>query len=140
MVFVDLNKAFHRVPREVIRWGLRKKGVIEEEVLAITEMYKNITTSVRIDGERSKEFEVKVGVHQGLVLSTLLFEIVMHEITKNGRKSGLKEFLNADDLVLLGDNWEEVEMRYARWKKAVTKKGLKVNVKKLRFFVLTRGL
>ena len=36
----------------------------EREVLAITEMYKNISTSVKIGGEQSKKIEVKVEVHQ----------------------------------------------------------------------------
>ena len=38
----------------------------------------------------------------------------------------------AGDLVRLGNSWEEVENRYAQWKKAMTKKGLKVNVKKMK--------
>ena len=73
VVFVDLEKPFHRVPRGAIWWALRKKGVIEIEVLAITEKYKNITTSARIDGERSEEFKVKVEVHQVPVSSPLFF-------------------------------------------------------------------
>ena len=36
-----------------------------------------ITTSVQIDGERSEEFEVIVGVQQGSVLSLVLFVIDM---------------------------------------------------------------
>ena len=41
---------------------MRKKRIIEREVLAISEMCKNITRSVRIDGEKSEEFEVELGV------------------------------------------------------------------------------
>ena len=79
--------------------------------MGITEMYdKNITTSGRIDGEESEEFEVKIGVHQGLVLSPFLFAIGMDEITKNVREGGVKELLCADDVVLLGDSCEEAEM------------------------------
>ena len=52
-------------------------------------MHKN--TSVPIHGERSEEFEVKVGVHQGSVLSPILFTIVMDDITKDVREDGAKE-------------------------------------------------
>ena len=48
MVFVDLEKAFNRVPREVIWWSLRRKGVLEREIKAIMEMYTNIETSVKL--------------------------------------------------------------------------------------------
>ena len=68
---------------------------------------------MRIDGEKSEEFEMKVGFHQGSVLTPLQFAIVMDGITKDVRESGVKELLYAYDLVLLGNSWEEVEMRYA---------------------------
>ena len=40
----------------------KKQPMMEREVglLIIKEMYKNIEISVKIDGEQSKEFEVKV--------------------------------------------------------------------------------
>jgi len=37
--FVDLQKAFDRVPREVMRWAVRKLGVEEWLVLAVMSMY-----------------------------------------------------------------------------------------------------
>ena len=62
------------------------------------------------------------------------------EVTKDVRKSGVKELLYADDLVQLGDIWEEAEKRCAQWKKAVTEKGLKLNLKKKKVFALVREL
>ena len=38
--FVDLEKAFERVPREVTRWALRKAGVNEWLVKAVMVMYE----------------------------------------------------------------------------------------------------
>ena len=49
-------------------------------------MYCDATTSVRRQGGcESSEFEVKVGVHQGSVLSPLLFVIVLEELSKKFR-------------------------------------------------------
>jgi len=44
-----------------------------------------------MDRERSDEFVVKVGAHQGLVLSLLLFAVMMDEITRDVKEGGLKE-------------------------------------------------
>ena len=76
---------------------------MERKVFAIAVMYKNVKTSVKIDGKQSEKFEVKVGVHQGSVLSPLLFVVVMDKITNDVREVGVKELMCADDLVVLGD-------------------------------------
>jgi len=59
------------------------------------------TTAVKLKNGTSMEFEVRVGVHQGSVLSPLLFIIVM-EVLSISFKQGLPwEPLYADDLVLV---------------------------------------
>ena len=44
MAFVDLEKAFDRVPREVLWWALRRLKVDEWLVQVIKAMYENVTT------------------------------------------------------------------------------------------------
>ena len=73
MVFMNLEKAFDRVPREMMWWSLRKKGVLERVIKAIMEMYTNIKTAGKVECTRLEPFDVKIGVHQGSILSSLLF-------------------------------------------------------------------
>ena len=58
----------------------------------------------------------------------------MDEVAKDVRGGGVKELLYADDLVLLGGSWENVEGRFAWWKRSMMEKGLKVNVKRTMVF------
>ena len=71
MAFVDLEKAFDRVPLEVVWWALRCLGVDEWIMLVIKAMYEDATTTVRVNGRESKALSVRVGVHQGSVLSNV---------------------------------------------------------------------
>ena len=45
-------------------------------------MYANAQSRVRVGEGYSEEFEVKVGVHQGSVLSPLLFIIVLEALSR----------------------------------------------------------
>ena len=57
---------------------------------------------------RGKEvFEVKVGVHQGSILSMLLFVIVREALSRKFRSGFPWEDLNADDLVIIAESLEE---------------------------------
>jgi len=69
--FVDMEKAFDRVPREVIRLAMRKLGVEEWLVSAVTSMFTDAKTVVRTVYGNSQgfEFEVKVGMHQAILQS-----------------------------------------------------------------------
>ena len=58
---MDLEKAFDRVPREVVWWALRCLGVDEWIVSVIKAMYEDATTTVRVNGRESKAYSVRVG-------------------------------------------------------------------------------
>ena len=130
MAFVELEKAFDRVLREVVWWALRYLGVDEWIVSVIRAMYEDATTKVRLNGRESIAFSDRVGVHQGSVLSPLLFIIVLEALSREFREGLPMELLYADDLVLMAE-WEELLMEKLRkWEKGMEATGLRVNAGK----------
>ena len=137
--FVDLEKAFDRVPRKVVSWALRKMGVGEWMVRAVMAMYQRCRTVVRTMHGNSADFEVKVGVHQGSVLSPLLFVIVLEALTCDIRAGLPFELLYADDLVLMADSVDLLHDKIVRWRECLESKGLKVNLKKTKIMLSRRN-
>ena len=140
MAFVDLEKAFDRVPRKVIWWALRKLGVEEWIVRLVQGMYANARSRIRVGEGYSEEFEVKVGVHQGSVLSPLLFIIVLEALSREFRSRVPWEDLYADDFVIIAESLEECVRRLLTWKEAMEKKGLRVNTGKTKIMICGTGL
>ena len=62
MAFVDLEKAFDRVPRDVVWWAMRKLGIDEWLVCLVQSMYKDVRSRVRVGDGYSEEFGVGVGI------------------------------------------------------------------------------
>ena len=72
MCFVDLEKAYDRVTRNVWEWAMKKKGIPDVLVRSVMSLYEGAKTRVRVDLELSEEFEVKVGMHQESALSLVM--------------------------------------------------------------------
>ena len=73
IVFIDLEKAFNRVPIEVMWLVLEKNGVPLKYIILIKDMYDRAVISVRISGGITSEFPIIIGLHQGSELSPYLF-------------------------------------------------------------------
>ena len=71
--------------------------------------------------------QLDLGVHQGSVLSPLLFIIVMEAVTYSVREGLPWEMLYADDLVLVGKCEEELKEKLRKWNECLKDKGLKIN-------------
>ena len=80
--FVDLEKAFDTVPREMVMATLLWMGVPEAEVRTVEGMYEKTTAIVVVREGASEEFEVKIGLRHGSVLSPLLFISVLDLISR----------------------------------------------------------
>ena len=118
MAFVDLEKAFDRVPREVVWWALRYLGVEEWLVTVIMAMYENVITSIKTKDGESDSFEEKVGVHQGSVLSPLRFIIVLEALSKEFRVFLPWELFYADVLCLIAETEKKINTKSSeleRW-------------------------
>ena len=136
MCFVDMEKAFDsRMSRKVMEWAMRKKGLAEVMVRVVLSLYDGAKTTVKVGSAYSEEFEVKVGVHQGPVLSSLLFAIVVDVITENARRGLVNKLLCADDLVLISETMKDLMERFWNWKDALESKGLKGNTRKTKVMV-----
>ena len=109
--FVDLEKAFDRVPRNVLWWAMRKLRTEEWLIRTVQAMYQNAKACVRINNSYSSAFNVTVGVHQGSVLSPLLFIMVMEALSQDFRRGCPPELLYADDLMIMANSPGELTER-----------------------------
>ena len=88
----------------------------------------------------SEKFSVNVGVHQGSVLSPLLFIIVLEALSREFRAGVPWEDLYADDLVIIAETLEECIERLKMWKMKMEEKGLRVNMGKTKLMIFRRNL
>ena len=125
MVFVDLEKAFDRIPRDLIWRCLRKKGVPEEYVKIVQDMYGSSKTQVVTQKGETEYFPIEVGLHQGSAPSPLLFIIIMDVLTENIEKDPPWAMMFADDLVLCAMTREELEEDLETWRVVFERYGKK---------------
>ena len=111
MVFVDLEKAYDTIPRELIWYCLRKRQVPEAYIDVIKDMYKCSTTRVSTSAGETESIQVEVGLHQGSALSPLLFIIIMDVISDDTVEDTPWSMQFADDLVLCDEKREVLEGR-----------------------------
>ena len=110
-VFVDLEKAYDRVPRKELWYCMRKSGIVEKYVQLVQDIYEGSETVVRCVAGTKESFNVKFGLHQESALSPFLFAVIMDRLTNKVNIEPPWAMLFANDIVIFEETWGEVERR-----------------------------
>ncbi|GJV12190.1 retrovirus-related pol polyprotein LINE-1 [Tanacetum coccineum] len=107
MFFLDLEKAYDNVPRELIWITLVDKGSSRRYIKVIRDMYDGAKTHVRTFIRNMEFFPVDVGLHQGSVISPYIFAFILDELSKEIQEDIPWCLIFADDIMLVSESAKE---------------------------------
>nr|GEV82392.1 ataxia telangiectasia mutated family protein [Tanacetum cinerariifolium] len=122
--FLDLEKAYDSVPRELIWRTLIDKGTPKSYIRVIRNMYDGGMTRVRTS-IRTDFFPVEVGLHHGSAISPYLSRGIQEDISWC--------LIFADDIVLVSKLADGLNNRLENWREALEDNGLRIGRKKTEY-------
>ena len=136
-MFIDLEKAYERVPRQEVSRCLWEQCVPEKYVRLVEDTYEDTRTPVKTSIGVTANITVRVGLHQGSSLSPYLFDMIMDVMGRAIEEQPPWCMLFADDIVPYSTRREHVEWKLEDWRKAMEERGLKIFRKKTKLLACT---
>src|SRR6185437_5732162 len=127
MVFIDLEKVYDKILRNVMWWALDRHKVPTKYVALIKDMYNNVMTRVRRNDGDTSDFPINIELHQGSALSPYLFALVMDEVTRDIQGDIPWCMLFADDVVLVDESQARVNRKLELWQQTLESKGFRIS-------------
>ena len=118
LAFLDIEKAYDRVNREILCKLLERVCMSKKVVDIITSLYEGTRAIYRLGEIETEWVSSRKGVRQGCVLSPLLFGLYTEELAIRIRNSGygirigderLGCLLYADDIVVVSEDKDELQ-------------------------------
>ena len=136
--FYDLSSAFDTVEYPTLLSHLKRTGISGKAWHLVKNLYSNIHSTVRIDGQTSPSFSVSRGVRQGSSIPTLFLLVIDPILLElNRRSSGpsicglyLGAFAHADDIPTLATNITDCKLQISYISEYISSQGLALNVDK----------
>ena len=111
--FIDFSTAFDSVCRNILYEKLKEYGISTKMLRMIMAIYKNVTSSVKINNMHTDSFTCTDGLRQGDSLSPVLFAMSINDLSKRisevDKDRNMDILLYADDLAILADSREMLQ-------------------------------
>lgn len=137
--FIDYEKAFDRVDRELLWDILFNRGVPPHLIKTIQSLYRNNVIQIKIQDSTKKMAEINQGVRQGCPLSPTLFNIYIDEITRlwfekikhfNIDNVNFTALLFADDQVIVSRNENDLQIAIIKLNEVASKYNMIISTDK----------
>jgi hypothetical protein len=130
IIFIDLEKSYDKVPRNIMWWALQKHKVSSKYIILIKDIYDNVVISVRTSDGDTNDFSINIGLYQGSALSPHLFALVMDEVIRD-KQCGIPWcILFADDVVLVDESRTGVDQKLELWRRTLATKDFRLSKSK----------
>ena len=145
--FVDFQKAFDNVPRDILLQKLLNHNINGKMYAAIINLYSENTYCVKIDTKITEMFSVDQGVKQGCVLSPILFNIFLADLpsalgTGYGvnidHTTNINSIIWADDILLMTETEEQLQSLLCNLERYCDKNGLTLNTEKTKVMIFNK--
>ena len=119
VAFIDMEKAFDRVDRNLMMYKLWCCNIDGNMYKTIKSIYSNPLCCVNVNGKNTNWFDISYGVRQGDTLSPTLFSIFVndlaHEIDQLNLRISIDDItisilLYADDIVLIAETEKNLQI------------------------------
>jgi calcineurin-like phosphoesterase family protein len=141
VAFLDLEKAFDRVPRSRLWRVLLEYGVEADLQRAIKSTYMTSQSRVTTNVGAGEWFKTESGVRQGSILSPLLFimymDLVIRKVSELNSDEGMI-LAYADDIAQTATSEQQLQKQMNNWCLVFKEFKLKLNVQKTEVLLVSR--
>jgi hypothetical protein len=141
VIFIDFEKAFDSVKREVMWLTLQEYGIPRKIIQIIKVLYDRFKCKISHEGKFSEFTKVRNGVRQRCILSPTLFLLILDRVMKRVKglrkrriqwsmKERLEDLDYVDDNCLLAQRLCDMEEKLKRLKEEAESDGLYININK----------